>query len=229
MDTRAAILSLLVAALPACSSGGDGAPGPSDNDSRSLKDQLKSGTQTMAFQPEITRIDVTAQMGDDSVRSRLLMLQGATSLKAESDGSVVVEDITIRVDDVVLHHELLPPEGIRLMDIEAHLVADMEARTTWNGSNSFEAETVGALVVEWAIMNDEGQPAPLAPQMLDGIPFRLQVDRDGYGDVDVTLMGTVPGKFWQWADYIELSDLDFALAGTTGSYDPDQPADDIVQ
>jgi hypothetical protein len=229
MDTRAAILTVLLA-LPACSNAGDGVPDPGDpNDRLSLKEKLKSGTQTWELQPEITRIDVTAQMGDESIRSRLVMLQGATSLRADRDGSVVIEDISLGVDDVVLYHELLPPEGLRLMNIQAHLDGDMETRTTWTGDNELRAETVGTLVVTWAIMNHEGQPAPLAAQPLEGIPFSLLVDRDSNGDVDVTLTGAVPGSFWTWADYIELSDLDFSLAGTTGSYDPETPADDIVQ
>jgi hypothetical protein len=138
-----------------------------------------------------------------------------------------VEDLTISLDDVVLHHELLPPEGLRLMNIQASLGSDMDARTTWIGNNELSAETTGALVVDWAIMNDQGQPAPLAPQALDGIPFTVQLERAYDGEIHVNITGRMSGTFWTWADYISLSDLDFQLASSTPPAPP--PEDEIVQ
>jgi hypothetical protein len=226
MDSRAAILTLVLVA--ACSEGSHGNVPPGEpNPSSSLKDQLTQGSLTLELQPEFSRIDVMAQMGDLTVESRLVMLQGATSLRADRDGRLIVEDLTISLDDVVLHHDLLPPEGVRLMNIQASLGADRDARTTWSGENDVTAEATGELVVDCAIMNDQGQPAPLAPQALDGIPFAVQLERSYDGEIHVNVTGSMTGTFWSWADYLSLSDLDFQLASSTPPAPP--PEDEIVQ
>ena len=212
MDTRAAMVALLLA-LPACGGSGGWVPGRGDsNSSMTLKDRLSEGAQTLELEPQLSRIDVTARMGDERVRTHLVMLAGATTLRAEGDGTLVLSDLSVAVDDVILHHDLLPPEGLHLMNIEARLDADMPARTTWVNEDELHAETHGDLVIDWAVMNAQGEPAPLAPQPVRAVPFEIQVERDEKAEIETTLSGRMEGTFWSWADYIELSDLEFSLA-----------------
>jgi hypothetical protein len=211
MDTRAAMVLVLLAA-PACGPSGGWIPGRDDsNSSMTLRDRLREASQDLELKPELSRIDVTARMGDDNVRTQLVMLHGATSLSAEDDGTLVVDELIVAVDDVILHHDLLPENGLHLMNIEAHLDAGMAARTTWVSDDELHAETTGDLVVEWAVMNPEGNPAKLAPQPVRGIPFDIQVVRDERAEIETTLAGRMDGVFWSWADYVSLSDLAFSL------------------
>src|SRR5262245_26833008 len=136
MDSRAAVLILLLAPS-ACSDGGDGLPVEG-----SLKDRLFEGTETLELKPSVSRITVTAEMGDeDASRTTLAMQEGSTSVRADRDGGLVVEEISLRVDDIVVHHDLLPPEGIHLTNIQARLDGQMDARTEWMSDDELHADT----------------------------------------------------------------------------------------
>jgi hypothetical protein len=150
-------------------------------------------------------------MGDDRVHTPLVMLRGAASLRVDEDGTLILSDLTVGVDDVILHHDLLPEEGLHLMNIVARLDAEQAARTTWVSDDEIHAETEADLVIDWAVMNAEGDPAPLAPQPVRGVPLAIQVLRDDRGETEVTLTGRMDGTFWSWADYLSLSDLEFSL------------------
>ena len=212
MDTRAAI-ALAPLMLGACGSSSGWAPDLGDsNSSMTLRDRLSEGAQTLELDPALSRIQVTARMGDEQVRTQLVMLRGTTAMRAEDDGTVVISDLSVAVDDVILHHELLPDEGLHLMNIEARLDADMPARTTWVSDDELHGETRGDLVIDWAVLTADGNAARLAPQPVRAVPFAVQVLRDDRAEIEASLIGRMEGTFWSWADYLELSDLEFSLA-----------------
>ena len=145
--------------------------------------------------------------------------EGAT-LYAWRDGAVV----TLEVDRSRTHAgrplvgAATPSTRDGPMTVSARigLVATLtsaSARPVRDGT-TVDAQGTGALLVDWAYIDDMGATVPLAQLRVDDVQFVASAVRGADGTLAVGLEATVDGDFFTWASLATLSDLRITARGT---------------
>ena len=139
---------------------------------------------------------------------------GKINVRADRNGSLVVDQLTFDVADISIGGAAIPPDGVTLTQIQVTLARPVVIdRTTWSDDGSFaEGEVSFDLLLDWSLLGGGNQTFPLATQAINGVPARLSVGL-GEDGVTATLDASNGGVFWSWAGIIELSDLHLVLQG----------------
>jgi hypothetical protein len=152
-------------------------------------------------------------LGEDIIKSVTLpVLGGDLVVQAQSDGRLVVHGMSLDFGDIYLDPDIVPPEGLDVMDIKLGLerwIAD----TRWSADlSSAEGSADSELKLDWALKATEGV-LPLATQRIEAVPLTIDIV-PAAGKLTATLAGTRAGAFFLWTGIIELSDLSFAVEAT---------------
>lgn len=150
-----------------------------------------------------------------NVRAELWMniLGGHIEVRATTNELLVVEALTLDLDDVNIDAAVVPPRGVALTGLSVSLSGPVVVQA------EIEEEQVGGdvyldLVAEWAIDLGDGRVHPLNPVRIQQIPSSIVVERNLLGQLRVGVQMDYQGPFWSWLERFQLSDLQMSLIGS---------------
>ncbi len=144
---------------------------------------------------------------------------GDAMMRATPDGVVVVEKMTIDLSDVVVEPGVVYDAPIHLTDIQLRLGTQLGLDTTWS-DDQLSAEGTGHadLLMDWAVLTDDGKVLPLATQKLRNVEFNVRSVLGDDGQVHAEVMSAVDGRLGGITNHIELSDFSMAVQASTEAY-----------
>jgi hypothetical protein len=153
-------------------------------------------------------------LGDDIVETTTLpILGGELVVQAQADGRLTVHTMSLDFGNIRLSAEIVPPNGLDLMDIKVSLERWV-AETRWSSDlASAEGSAETELQLDWALQAAEGV-LPLAPQRIEKVPLTLDIVPASDGKLTATVAATRAGSFFIWTGIIELTDLTLAVEAT---------------
>lgn len=211
---------LLGVALAGCAELGEDVPGPWHTDENRATGSVRSrlaGTVGFELVPEGSALMVTAYHSSD-LRDQvqpvsLAILDGDARVRVDSDGSLVLEDLVVRLDDMVFEEAAFLPRGLHLTNVHTSLAEEVTLETTWTADEDVAVGVaLGGIRLGWSLVDDSGETWPLATQELGEIQFELHIYRDDEDRVTATIGGTKEGVIWSWASLFELADLSITLS-----------------
>lgn len=146
---------------------------------------------------------------------------GDAMLRSTKTGLLLVEALEIDLTDVKIEPGVLHSEPVQLTDIDLRLGTQIVIEAEWSDDGT-HAEGVGHadLLMDWAVLSDEGEVLPLATQKLRDVEFAVRADLDEQGDIHVQVFSQVEGKIGGFANRIELSDFSMAVTAVTPTPTP---------
>jgi hypothetical protein len=198
----------VLATVAAC---GDSQPAPAPTPSTR---ELLSGTVGFDLGQPGSALAITIKRlnGPEMATHRVALPvpAGSLALHADARGDLRLDELQLRLDDIVVDAEDLPPAGLHLTDLRVTVDTDI-ADTSWSadGSSAIAALTA-AVTLEWSLVS-EGRVLPLAPQEITAVDLVFEVGPSPAGGVSVTVRGGHPGTVLRPAGAFEISDLTLEL------------------
>lgn len=178
--------------------------------------QHRLGTrETLVLEPT-SLIGVTAV---DEDGTELPCLQpsvtgGSAILRSTEDGLLLVEKMTVQLSDVEVEPGVVYDAPIHLTDIELRLGTMLVLEPPWAPGRA-EATGRADLLMDWALLDDEGQHLPLATQKLRAAEFAVDVRLTDDGRVTAAVTTAVEGHLAGFAGKVELTDFSMAVRAST--------------
>jgi len=137
---------------------------------------------------------------------------GAAVLRATPDGTLLVEDLDVTLDDIVVPAGELGPAPIHLTDVSLHLGTQIAVDATWSPTGqSVAGSGTGDLLLDWSLVLDDGSPYQLATQKLAERPFQVAVREDDTGRLTAAITMSADGELRSFAGAVTLRDLTMAV------------------
>ncbi len=144
---------------------------------------------------------------------------GDAMMRATPDGVLVVEKMTINLSDVVVEPGVVYDAPINLTDIQLRLGTQLGLDTTWSDDGMSATGTGHAdLLMDWAVLSNDGKVLPLATQKLRNVEFDVRATLGDDGLVHAEVMSAVDGRLGGITNHIELSDFSMAVHANSEAY-----------
>lgn len=169
---------------------------------------LRASAVSLDFTVRVKHGDVWAE-----TPVSLPLRTGHMALSADTDGTLVVDDIELVLEELMAESES-PQVSLEFSDVAGKLVrAAVFDATEWNPADDVvSGDAQLSLKLSWAL-NVDDMVYPLRSEYLPAMAWHT----NGYrrdDDLVVQASGTIDGVFWQWAGLIEFSDLRLSASGT---------------
>ena len=137
---------------------------------------------------------------------------GDAVVRVTADELLLLEKLDIVLSDVVLKPGVVHPEQpIRLTDVRMRLGTQLVIEPIWSDDYMFAAGTGRAdLLLDWAVLDDDGDVLPLATQKLRDVEFEVAARQTGTGEIVIDVLSVHPGTLWDFTA-VEVADLDMAV------------------
>jgi len=137
---------------------------------------------------------------------------GRAVLRTTDDGWLLVEDLDVQLNDVVIPPGELGPDAVVLTNVRLSLGTQIAVQPIWSGDGEATWGTGDAdLLLDWALVLDDGTPYQLATQKLGAAHFTVSVTRDANGALSATVDTNVSGTVDQLTGLVTLRDLTVAV------------------
>jgi hypothetical protein len=147
---------------------------------------------------------------------------GEALLRSTDSGLLLVEKMTIDLSDVVVEPGVVHSQPIHLTDIELRLGTQLVIEADWSADGRSATGTGRAdLLMDWAVLDDDGDHLPLATQKLRQVEFAVTARLNEDGMITTEVISTVEGRIGGFANRIELSDFSMAVHASTDVPDVD--------
>jgi len=157
-----------------------------------------------------------AHDGVDSTVTSLSLVSGQASVVVMPDRSVVLQDVRLRLADIVGTNADIP---IRFTDVEVGLLEAVHGEAQWfGGDNEGHAEFLADLVIDWSL-HRAGAPWPLDQLVLRGVTIQVAMTRAAGGAPSDDHRSSIHGVFYDWVGIAELSSLEMRLESATVDLD----------
>ncbi|HET6610536.1 MAG TPA: hypothetical protein VFG83_01030 [Kofleriaceae bacterium] len=138
----------------------------------------------------------------------MAVLGGDLDVHTTVAGLLVIDTLAVELSDLEVPAAFVPPEGIALTGVIAHLDGPKAVEAEWSADGSTAtAELSLDVVVDWAIRSEDGEVIQLSPLVITGMTMDVSLARGSDGHIAAHLSGLSSGAFWSWAGILELSDL----------------------
>lgn len=141
------------------------------------------------------------------------VVNGKAVLRATEDGLVLVEALDIELTDVKIAEGVLHSEEVNLTDLRLRLGTQLVIeQPTW-GEAQLSAFGGGQadLLLDWAVLTDDGDIYPLATQKLRSADFAVNVVLNYDGTIAANVATAVDGELGNFANRISLADFSMAV------------------
>jgi hypothetical protein len=206
---------LLATSLTACAFDGSGV-----GESGDLASQLE-GRAFLDLAPTTT-VGVCAYGADGNELPYVepKVQDGRAVLRTTADGWLLVEDLDIQLDDVTIPAGQLGPDPVVLTNVELHLGTQLAVQPFWSGGGDAAWGTGEAdLLLDWALVLDDGTPWALATQRLGAAEFTVGVELTEDGSVVAHVNTAVAGEFHELTGLVTLADLSVAVDAVSPTID----------
>jgi hypothetical protein len=184
------------------------------------REALEERLQSRAF----LDLDASSQVGvlaTDSDGNQLPCVQptitgGTAVLRSTESGLLLVEDLDVRLSDVMIGAGVYGSDPIRLTDVVLRLGTQIVTEPAW-GEGGIGATGSGEadLLLDWAVVSDSGEVYPLATQRLGETSFAVEVALRDDDTLAAHVGTTIEGDLRNFADRVTLSDLSIAVSAVT--------------
>ncbi len=212
-------LALALATLGAGCSFDDGqAPG---DGSDALRERL-SERQTLVLEAA-SDVGVTAlnNAGQPIPCVQPTVTDGEAVIRAAENNAalpaqLIVEGMTVNLSDVyVPAAESTYPADLHLTEVRLRLGTQLVLEPEWSFNGDFAVGTGRAdLLLDWSLLEDDGDALPLATQLLRDVTFDVYVELTDDAAVVTEVRANVAGSLWNFS-VIELTDLKMDIRATT--------------
>lgn len=133
---------------------------------------------------------------------------GEAVLRATPEGVLVVEKMSVRLSDLVVESGVVYSEPIHLTDIELRLGTQLAVEPSWTeDDNAASGDGTADLLMDWAVLDDDGDRLPLATQLLRRTDFRVHAYLGDDRQVHLELLSSIDGRVAGFGNRVELSDF----------------------
>jgi hypothetical protein len=139
------------------------------------------------------------------MRVSVVDVQGTIRTPSSDGGPLIIDSLTITLDDVDYPPSPQMPDGLKLR--EQHLVAaqPIEAQVYSRGPNGVGATTMGALEYHTVMLMPDGTRWPLGKTQMSSDQTRVQIAKTE-GGVQITFDSSAGGQCGALGDLLTLSD-----------------------
>ena len=144
---------------------------------------------------------------------------GTAVLRATADGWLIVEGLALDLTDITIEPGVVFPDApMQLTDIHLRLGTQIAFEPEWtaDGTRASGAGR-GDLLMDWALLDDDGDVLPLATQKIRDAELAVAVQLTPAGDVIADVTSAVDGTFWDFSA-IELADFSMVVNATSAAY-----------
>lgn len=134
---------------------------------------------------------------------------GMVQVALAPDGqSLVIQAAHLRVADVVLSPDQLPPNGLTFHNLALELKAPMQARAAWlAGGVEGVASLTGDFELTGELQTADGT-SPFEPQEFAGVTVSADLTTDSFDDVQLRFRVHRSGVTWQWQGLLQTNDFE---------------------
>jgi hypothetical protein len=171
--------------------------------------------ETLTLQPD-SLIGVTAvdQDGTELPCLEPDVAGGDVVLRSTEDGLLLVEKLDVQLTDVTVEPGVIYDAPIHLTDIELRLGTMLVLQPPWAADRA-EASGTADLIMDWALLDDDGDHLPMATQRLRDAQFAVDVRLDDSGRITAEVRTGVEGHLAGYAGKVELTDFSMAVNAAT--------------
>ncbi len=178
--------------------------------------QHRLGTrETLVLEPT-SLIGVTA-LDEDGTELPCLepnVTGGSAILRSTEDGLLLVEKMDVQLSDVIVEPGVVYDAPIHLTDIELRLGTMLVLEPPWSAERA-EAAGTADLLMDWALLDDDGNHLPMATQKLRAAEFAVDVRLADDGRITAAVTSAVDGHLAGYAGKVELTDFSMAVQAST--------------
>lgn len=145
------------------------------------------------------------------------VLGGEAVLRATEEGVVLIEALDIDLSDILIEQGIVfdNSDDIQLTDIKLKLGTQLSVIPEWTNRDTRAVGTGKAdLLMDWALVADNGDHLPLATQRIRDVEFFVEARLRTDHSVTVEVTTAVEGTIWSFSA-IELADFSMALNAST--------------
>jgi hypothetical protein len=197
-------LLALALALAACQDGSGDDPGANGE----LATRLTGAPVTLAIvPPSYARISAHDQAGGPVAMDPLTIEGGSIVVHVDENRALVVDDYVVNLADIVADDGELAANPRTLTDVHVSLGHAIVIDSPWSQDGTGARATVyGEVLLDWSLVDDAGQPAPLATGTWTNVEMTVYLHLEADGTVTARLASTLEGSVLSsWG--IELSDF----------------------
>jgi len=209
--TKTLTIALAALTLSACAAqaADDAQPGQDNLKSRLGARETLALERTSSVHMGVRETDAAMDNMSPSV------LGGHTTMRATSDGFVIVEALSIDLSDVSIDKQWPSPHTVELTAIQLRLGSHLAIDAEWVGDR---ATGVGRadLLMDWAMRTDDGEILPLATQRARDVELTVDVRMAADGTISGNVTASVAGQIWRFTG-IEVHDLALVLNASTSA------------
>ena len=208
----AAALALLAAS--GCTFETGAAPGGDET----LYERLGTRAYLSLQQPSLVGVAAYDRDGEPLPCVQPTVRGGQTVLRATGDGLLLLEGLDIDLGDITIEPGvILEQEPVRLTDIRLRLGTQVTIDARWDaGGARATGAGRGDLLMDWAILTEDGEALPLATQKIRDAELLVDAELLDDGEVIAEVSSTVDGTFWDFSA-VELADLSMQVNATSAA------------
>ncbi len=135
---------------------------------------------------------------------------GTLIARASDEGLVIVEKLDLGLTDVIVEPGVVGQRPIHLTDIRFKLGTQLVLDPEWRSGRNVAGVGHADLIMDWAILTDDGQVLPLATQKVRDVEFSVEFTLEQDDTISAQLNSVVAGPIWDFS-LVELSDLSMVV------------------
>jgi hypothetical protein len=178
--------------------------------------QHRLGTREELVLEPTSLIGVTARDEDGTELPCLSpdVAGGTAVLRSTADGLLLVEKLEVQLTDVTVEAGVVYDAPIHITDIELKLGTLLVLEPPW-AIDRAEAAARADLLMDWALLDGDGDHLPMATQRLRDVEFAVDVRQDADGRISAAVTTGVDGRLAGYAGKVELTDFSMAVQAST--------------
>lgn len=142
------------------------------------------------------------------------VMGGRAVLRSTADGLLLVEALEVSLSDITIEQDVLGAKRpLHLTDVELRLGTQLVLDPEWLDDYAVGAGTAD-LLMDWAVLTDDGNVHPLATQLIRDVEFEVEVRLEHDGSISAQVHTTVAGPIWDF-NVLEVSDLSVDVLANT--------------
>jgi hypothetical protein len=142
---------------------------------------------------------------------------GTAVLRTTESGLLLVEDLDVRLSDVMIDPGVYGSASIRLTDVVLRLGTQIVVEPDWGDGTGAIGFGDADLLLDWAVVSQSGDVFPLATQRLGETNFAVEVALRDDDSLSAHVQTRIEGDLRNFADRVKLSDLSIAVSAVTAA------------
>jgi len=164
-------------------------------------------------------ISATDNYGNDIPCIHPSVQNGTAVLRTTESGLLIVEDLTINLNEIHITPGLFGNQDILIKNISLHLGTQLVILPHYGIDGEFATGQGNAdLLLDWSFRSNSGNTYPLATQRVRDVEFTVEVKLADDGSIQANVDATIPGLLGSFANRVAISDLSVAVKAKSSEF-----------